>query len=167
MTPQSQWSADPTKSTIGTVTLTSPNGSKTDLIANGSIAPARSQAYLEMRDTTMVQAQAQLDQIAAGDVERAVRHDRPTDTAATSGAQAGFDVDVGDAQAGNTVSITYTDTATNTQHQITLIRVDDPSALPLSNTATADPNDTVFGIDFSGGMASVITQINAALVRPA
>jgi len=42
------------------------------------------------------------------------------------------------------------------------VRVDDPSALPLSNTATATPNDTVFGIDFSGGMGSVIAQINAA-----
>ena len=64
---------------------------------------------------------------------------------------------------GNTVTINYTDTATNTPHTITLVRVDDPSALPLSNTATATANDTVFGIDFSGGMGSVVTQINAAL----
>ena len=47
------------------------------------------------------------------------------------------------------------------------MRVDDPSALPLSNTATATANDKVFGIDFSGGMGSVFGQINAALTEPA
>ena len=33
----------------------------------------------------------------------------------------------------------------------------------LSDTATTDPNDQVIGIDFSGGMASVTSQLNAAL----
>ena len=35
--------------------------------------------------------------------------------------------------------------------------------LPLSNTATLDPNDEVLGINFSGGMGSAISQLNAAL----
>jgi flagellar hook-associated protein 1 len=43
------------------------------------------------------------------------------------------------------------------------MRVDDASVLPLSNDATADPNDQVVGVDFSGGMASVIAQLNTAL----
>ena len=43
------------------------------------------------------------------------------------------------------------------------MRVDDPTALPLSNSATIDPNDTVVGVDFSGGLASVVTQLNTAL----
>ena len=38
-----------------------------------------------------------------------------------------------------------------------------PSVLPLSNSVTADPNDQVVGIDFSGGMASVVAQLNLAL----
>ena len=53
--------------------------------------------------------------------------------------------------------------ASSVQHNITIVRVDDPSALPLSNSATTDPNDTVIGIDFSGGPASVATQLNTAL----
>ena len=32
---------------------------------------------------------------------------------------------------GNRINLTYTDTATNTQHQVSIVRVDDPSALPL------------------------------------
>ena len=43
------------------------------------------------------------------------------------------------------------------------MRVDDPSALPLAPTATPNPNDKVLGVDFSGGMASILAQINAAL----
>ena len=35
--------------------------------------------------------------------------------------------------------------------------------LPLNNAATLDPNDEVLGVDFSGGMASVVSQLNAAL----
>jgi flagellar hook-associated protein 1 FlgK len=35
--------------------------------------------------------------------------------------------------------------------------------LPLKNTATADGGDSVLGVDFSGGMASVVSQLNAAL----
>ncbi|HZE15967.1 MAG TPA: flagellar basal body rod C-terminal domain-containing protein, partial [Mycobacterium sp.] len=59
--------------------------------------------------------------------------------------------------------LTYTDNSGPTQHTMTFVRVDDPAALPLSNTATVNPNDTVVGIDFSGGMASIVSQINAAL----
>ena len=43
------------------------------------------------------------------------------------------------------------------------MRVDDPDALPLPDSATTDPNDQVVGIDFSGGMASVVSQLTAAL----
>jgi flagellar hook-associated protein 1 FlgK len=162
MSPQSQWSSDPTKRTVGTITLTSPNGVQTDLVANGAIRSGEIAGYLQMRDSTLVQAQAQLDQFA-GAMASALSDQTTQGTAATSGAQNGFDVDVGSLSAGNTVSITYTDTATNTQHQLTLMRVDDPSALPLSNSATSNPNDTVVGINFSGGMASVVSQINAAI----
>jgi flagellar hook-associated protein 1 FlgK len=35
--------------------------------------------------------------------------------------------------------------------------------LPLSDTTTANSNDKVVGIDFSGGLASAISQINAAI----
>src|SRR5204863_425126 len=51
----------------------------------------------------------------------------------------------------------------STQHKVTIVRIDDPSTLPLDNSLTADPNDQVIGVDFSGGMASVATQLNTAL----
>ena len=37
--------------------------------------------------------------------------------------------------------------------------------MPLDDSATADPNDEVIGVDFSGGMAAVVAQLNTALRR--
>ena len=162
MTAQAQWNADPSLSCVGTITLTTPGGSQSDMIANKSIRSGEMAGYLQMRDQVLVQAQSQLDQFAAA-MASALSDTTTAGTAVTAGAQAGFDVDIGSLSAGNTISLTYTDTATSQQHQITFMRVDDPAALPLSNTATTNPNDTVVGLDFSGGMGSVITQINTAL----
>lgn len=162
MTPNAAWSADPTLRTVGTITLISPTGGDMDLIANKAIRSGEIAALLEMRDHVLVQAQAQMDAIAAA-MSQALS-DRSIDgTAVTAGAQAGFDIDVGGLSAGNTIQIAYTDSATNTLRHITIVRVDDASALPLSNGATVDPNDRVIGIDFSGGLGSVVAQLNAAL----
>jgi flagellar hook-associated protein 1 FlgK len=90
--------------------------------------------------------------------------DKTTTGAAVSAPpQSGFTVDIGSLLAGNTIEINYTDKLTNTQRQLTFVRLDDPSALPLSDTATANGNDKVVGLDFSAGMTSVFNQIANAL----
>lgn len=154
-----QWNADPTKSNLGSITLTSANGTSVDLVANHSIRSGKIAAYLDMRDNVLVQAQNQLDQLAAT-MSQSLSNETVAGTAATSGAQSGFDVDTTGLLNGNTINLTYTDTTTSTQHHVTLVRVDDPSVLPLKNTATADPNDEVIGVDFSGGLASAVAQLN-------
>ena len=63
---------------------------------------------------------------------------------------------------GNTINLTYTDSATNTRHQVSIVRVDDGIALPLSNAGTS-PNNRVIGVNFSFGMGSVVAQLNSAL----
>lgn len=162
MTATNQWSADPSKRSVGTLMLTGDNGTQIDLVATGSIRSGQIAAYLQMRDQDLVQTQTQLDEMAAA-MSRALSDKTVAGTAATSGAQSGFDVDLASLQAGNTVNLSYVDAATGQTKKITFMKVDDPSALPLSNSATADPNDQVFGLDFSGGMSSVLTQINNAL----
>jgi len=162
ITPNSKWNADPSLSGVGTITLIPPAGAPVDLIQNHSIRSGTIAAYLQMRDQDLVQAQNQLDALAAG-MAQALSDKTTAGAPVSAPPQNGFSLDVGNLSNGNTVTINYTDTATNTPHTITLVRVDDPSALPLSNTATATANDQVFGINFSGGMASVVTQINAAL----
>jgi len=161
VTPNTQWDADPTKSTLGTLTLNFPNGGSLNLIQTNSIRSGTIAGYLELRDKTLVQAQTQLDQFAAN--MSGLLSDKTTaGTAVNSGPSNGFDLDLSGLQNGNVIHLTYTDVG-NVQHQLSLVRVDDPSVLPLSNNATTDPNDQVIGIDFSAGMASVTSQLNAAL----
>jgi flagellar hook-associated protein 1 len=130
VTANTLWNSDPTKSDLGSITLTFPHGGSLDLIETNSIRSGQIAAYLDLRDKTLVQAQTQLDQFAAA--MASALSDKTTSgvPAAGAGGAAGFD---------------------------------DPSVLPLSNNATLDPNDQVIGIDFSGGMASVVSQLNVAL----
>jgi flagellar hook-associated protein 1 FlgK len=161
VTPNTQWDADPTKSNLGTLTLHFPNGGSLNLIQTNSIRSGTIAGYLELRDKTLVQAQTQLDQFAAN--MSSLLSDKTTaGTAVSSGPSNGFDLDLSGLQNGNVIHLTYTDVG-NVQHQLSLVRVNDPSVLPLSNSATTDPNDQVIGIDFSAGMASVTSQLNAAL----
>ena len=137
-------------------------GSGPELISSGLVTSGSLAGLFELRDTILPQVQNQFDQIAAG-LASTLSDTTTAGTAATSGAQAGFTIDVADLEAGNKVSLTYTDGVTGDTKTVTFVRVDDPSVLPLSDDATIDPNDTVFGIDFSGTTASVATQMQTAL----
>jgi flagellar hook-associated protein 1 FlgK len=114
-----------------------------------------------MRDQDLVQAQNQLDAVAAA-MASSLSDTTTSGTAVSPGLQKGFDIDIGNLSAGNNITVNYTDSLTSTPHTLTLMRVDDPSALPLSNDATA-ANDKVVGIDFSGGLSTVFGQISSAL----
>jgi flagellar hook-associated protein 1 FlgK len=161
MTATAEWSADPTQRTVGTILLKGPSGGDVDLVANHSIRSGQIAAYLEMRDQVLVQAQAQLDEFAGG-LARALSDRTVAGTAVSAGPQSGFDIDLAGMLDGNTIRIDYTDNVTGKQKRLTLMRVDDPAALPLDNAATSDPNDKVVGLDFSGGAASVVSQLAAA-----
>lgn len=162
LTASSQWSADPSQRSVGTISLQSATGGSMDLVANNAIRSGKIAAYLQMRDQVLPQAQAQLDELAASMSSALSDHTTPG-TATPPGPQSGFDVDTAGLQAGNTINLTYTDNFTGAQRKVTIVRVDDPTALPLSASATSDPNDKVVGVDFSGGTASVASQLNAAL----
>jgi flagellar hook-associated protein 1 FlgK len=156
------WNADPNKSGVGTITLVSPTGNAVDLVQTNAIRSGTIAAYLQMRDQDLPQAQSQLDAIASS-MASALSDKTTTGTAVTSGVQSGFDIDISGLSSGNKITVNYTDSLTNTPHTITLVRVDDPATLPLSNGVTANPNDNVYGIDFSGGLSSVYGQIGNAI----
>jgi flagellar hook-associated protein 1 len=162
VTANTTWSANPSLSNLGSITVNFPHGGSMDLFAANAFRSGTIAALVELRDNTLVQAQTQLDEFAAA-LSSALSDQTVAGTPATSGAQTGFDLDLSGLKNGNVVSLTYTDTLTNTQRRVSIVRVDDPSLLPLTNAATNDPNDQVLGIDFSSGMASVVSQLNAAL----
>jgi flagellar hook-associated protein 1 len=164
MTPNTLYNTDPTKSNVGTITINFPHGGSYDMVSTNSIRSGKIAAYLELRDKTLVQAQAQVDQFAAS--MSSALSDKTTDGTAAPGSvapQAGFDLDLTGVQSGNVIHVTYKDNLTGATHNLSIVRVDDPSVLPLGNNATLDPNDEVLGINFSAGMGSVISQLNAAL----
>src|SRR5262249_61231975 len=80
------WSADPTKDGVGTITLTSPGGDTTDLIANKSIQSGQIAAYLQMRDQILPEAQSQLDAFAS-QMARALSNQTTDSTPVTAGLQ--------------------------------------------------------------------------------
>lgn len=162
LNPSSQWNINPAKSTVGNLTIKLANGAVIDMIATNSITSGQIAADVTLRDKTLVQAQAQVDQLAAAMASALSDKTTPgTAAPAALAPKAGFDLDLSGVLPGNTINLTYTD-ATNTQHQLSIVRVDDPAALPLSN-AGANPNNQVLGVNFTGGMASIVAQLNAAL----
>lgn len=159
---QTDWSSDPAKRELGSIQMVSNGGTVIDVTGQNGFGGGKISGLLELRDKILPQAQAQLDELAAGMAE-AFANSEKTGTAATSGAQQGFTLDLAGLQSGNNVSLSYKDTSTGETHTVTFVRVDSSASLPLSNDVTANTNDKVVGIDFSGGMASVVTQIQAEL----
>ena len=164
MTPNTLYSNNPANSNVGTITINFPHGGSYDLVSTNSIRSGKIAAYLELRDRTLVQAQAQVDQFAAS--MSSALSDKTTNGVAAPASvapQAGFDLDLTGLKAGNIIHVSYKDNTTGITRNLSIVRVDDPAVLPLSDTATLDPNDQVLGINFSGGMGSVVSQLNAAL----
>lgn len=158
----SLYSADPAQRGVGTLTIIDTNGGSVDLFASGTVRSGKIAAYRDLRDTILVEVQNELDELAQG-IALSFSNSTFEGSAVAPGPGAGFDIDISDLQAGNPITVTLTDIGGGTTTTFSLIRVDDPSVLPLSNSATANPNDTVIGIDFSGGLAAAAAAIGAAL----
>jgi len=158
--PGALYNSDPTLRGVGTVELETLSGQTVDLIALGGIGSGRLAAQINARDDILVEAQTQIDTFASA-LSLALSNETVTGAAATSGAQEGFDLDLSRLQAGNVVTLEYTNGGTPAT--VSFVRVDSATTLPLDNTVTANPDDTVVGLDFSGGFASVVTQIQTAL----
>lgn len=158
---QSQFSVVDAERGVGTITVDAANGASIDIVKGrkqsfgGQIG-----GYLMLRDDILVEAQAQLDELAHG-LALAMSDKQVAGTAVTSGAQDGFDLDAAGLMAGNAMSVQYTESGV--AKKVTFIRVDDSATLPLTNDQTPDPNDIVVGIDFSGGNAAAAAAMSAAL----
>ena len=168
----SSYSTDPTKRSVGTITL-SQGTTSVDLIASGAIQSGSIAAYIKFRDTDLPQAQNQLDELAS-QLALSLSSDQVSGTAVSSGSGAGYDLDLSSFVSGNTtgatgtqINFSYTD-GTGT-HNVSVVPVSDPSLLPLSNNATANANDQVVGVyvdpNASAGtqMAGVVSALQGAL----
>lgn len=134
---------------LSSVSLTSASGSFSfDILANGGVRNGALAAYAELRDTTLVQAQAQLDAFAA-ELSLAVS----STTVAATPVTDGLSIDTAGIVDGNTVALSFTSSA-GVARNVTLVQVSDSSLLPLDQGFTANPNDIVIGVDFSSATAA-------------
>ncbi|MEP3602596.1 MAG: flagellar hook-associated protein FlgK [Stappiaceae bacterium] len=144
------------------ISLIAPGGLETDLSGTNSLRSGSLAAHINLRDDILVEAQSQLDEIAS-QLSLAFSNVDVAGTPATVGVNNGFDIDLSSLQSGNQLTFDYIDETTGEPQTVTFVAVNDPSVLPLDNSATNNPNDTVYGIDFSAGTASAITDISTAL----
>ena len=154
----SLYNANPGKSGVGSLAIKLPNGASIDAVANNVVSSGQIAADIKLRDQTLVQAQTQVDQMAA--TLSSSLSDVTTAGTTITGPPAGFSVSTSNMLPGNTVNLTYADSS-NTQHQISIVNVTDPAALPLQNGANANP--LLVGVDLTQPMATIVAQLNSAL----
>lgn len=162
LSPNSLYNPDPALSGVSTIRAVTSTGGSVDIIASNMFRSGEIRAYVDLRDSVLPMAQRQLDELAAG-LAQAMSDRTAPGVAATAGPATGFDVDLTGLQQGNVVTLDAVLTPSGATRRFSFVRVDNPAMLPLPNSATADPTDQVFGIDFSGGPAAVAAQIQAAL----
>lgn len=162
LAPESAYSADPARRSVGTITATDALGNKTDVLALGMIRSGSIAGHVELRDKILPEAQAQLDALAAGlatALSDKVVAGTPATTPAPPAGQSGFDLDLAGLQNGRAVSLTYKDAAGRTQ-TVDFVRVDDAAQAALVKPSSG--TGRTVAIDFSS-TTPVATQINNAL----
>jgi len=146
------------KNGVGTLLAHTPSGLTIDVVQQGILKSGRIAGLIDMRDKTLVQVQSQLDAIASG-LAQSLSTVETDGTAVSTGSGDGFDIDIADLQPGNSLDLSVTQGGSD--KTIRVIRVDDPSKLPMDQTG---PNgERVIGISFAGGAAGAAANLQAAL----
>ncbi|WP_237152539.1 flagellar hook-associated protein FlgK [Oryzibacter oryziterrae] len=140
---------------VGTIKIASGNGTGNDLFAAGGFRSGKIAAYKDLRDNTLVEAQTQLDHLAA-QMAMTVSNRNDPGTYVQDGTASGYDLDLTNLTQGNTITVKYADSSGD--HTVSLVAHDGTAT--LNDSFTADPEDTVVGIDLTG---DVMAQIGAAL----
>ena len=143
---------------VGVLTAYTPSGLKLDVIDQRIVQSGRIAALVEMRDNTLVQAQAQLDTIA-GALSQALSTNVTDGTEVTVVSDDGFDVDVSALQSGNEIVLNYTESGT--EKTVRVVSVNDASVLPIDYTT--QNGERVVGIDFSSGDAAAAADLDTLL----
>jgi flagellar hook-associated protein 1 FlgK len=148
---------DPTRRGVGAITLIGQGGIGSDMVGSRAFRSGEIAALLELRDVALVEAQSQLDDLAAGLAD--TTSNRQVDGVAVPG---GFDVDLAGIQPGNGMTLDYTELPGGQQRRVVVTRVDNPAAAALAE-ATSNAAQRVIAIDFSGGPAAAAAALNTRL----
>lgn len=118
LSPTSQANINPDLSKVGTLSLTTPSGLTIDLVQQGVLQGGELAGLVQLRDKILVEAQNQLDEIAAG-VASVFNTITTAGTAATGGGGAeGLSADISHLKPGNDILLTYTQNGTGQRVRI-------------------------------------------------
>ena len=150
----SLYDTDPTKRGVGTITMTDASGRSIDVIGAGMIRSGEIAGLIEMRDKATVDAQSQLDNLAAS---LATAMSNRTQ-AGTAGGASGYDIGTSGIQPGNIITVNAT--VGGTPRTISIVALTSGS---LPANATPDPNDVEIGASFASGASGAVSSIQSQL----
>lgn len=154
----SRFSPNDAVSGVGKLTIMTPAGLEIDLVKQNVLSSGELAGLVQLRDQSLVQAQDQLDEIASS-LAKAMSTNVTAGTQVSAGASNGYEVDLADVRNGNEFTFKYLQGGA--EKTIRALRVDDTSKLPLDYI---DANGArVIGLDFSGGAASIASQLQSKL----
>jgi len=161
--PSSQYNTDPSKNGVGTLTITTPAGYVVDVVNQNALQSGEIKGLLDLRDKSLVQAQDQLDSIAASLAQATSTNvvQGTADTGLPSGSN-GISLDTSGVQDGNDILLNVTP-AGGAEQKLKVVSVSDTSKLPFDYV---DGNGVrVLGADFStsGGTNSLDTLLAGVL----
>jgi flagellar hook-associated protein 1 FlgK len=108
LSPNSLFNVDQNQSSVGKLILTTSSGLKLDLVAQGILQGGELAGLVTLRDRTLVEAQDQLDEIAAG-LAQAFSTKTAQGTPTSAWGASGFDLDLANIKPGNDMTLTYTE----------------------------------------------------------
>jgi flagellar hook-associated protein 1 FlgK len=145
---------------VGTITATSPGGSTIDLVATGAFRSGEIAASIELRDRTLVQAQRQLDELAAG-VATAMGGTSTAGTPVIAGAQKGFDLDLAAARGGDVLSVSFRDGDGRLKQAKVLVR--DGTGPSFATPTSTNPDEPIYSLDLSLGVGAAIAGLSGQI----
>ncbi len=148
---------DPTKRGVGAITLIGQAGLGSDIVGAGLFRSGEIAALLQMRDTVLVEAQNQLDDLAAGLAE--TTSNNQIDGVAVPN---GFTVNTTGIQPGNQLTLDFLIPPSTTATRVAITRVDAAAAQPIAE-ATSNAAQRVIAIDFSGGVPAARAALQTEL----
>ena len=148
LSPQTVYTEDPTKRTIGTITAVTPGGARIDLIAAQALRSGSLAAAVNARDVTLVEAQRQVDELAAGLAQ--------STTDRTVSAAGGTAIDISGLKSGNRIALSLADGTK-------IVLVASSTGTPRIQTGDVDSSTALPKSFKLGSDADMQTAIGAAL----
>lgn len=151
----SQFNYDNARNGVGSLTITTPAGLAIDVVKQNVLRSGEIAGLLDLRDNKLVQAQDQLDSIAASLALSMSTQVTQGDQVPASVGVDGYDLDIGDVQDGNEFTFTYLENGI--RKTVRVLHVEDGNKRPMDYV---DSNGArVLGLDFSSSPAGVASQL--------